>query len=114
MPLLLFLFSLTLPALAQSDWDKSRTDANEAYRDGRYTQAEALLKRALEAARNLGPDDPRVADIHEELARVYSAESKYAEAEGLLRAALSMREKSAGLESPELIHDLEFLAANLS
>ena len=59
MPLLLFLFSLTLPALAQSDWDKSRTDANEAYRDGRYTQAEALLKRALEAARNLGPDDPQ-------------------------------------------------------
>ena len=84
---------------------------------GRYAEAEPLLRRALAivekrvAEKELEPEDPRVvevvAPILDNLAALYTAQAKYAEAEPLFRRALAIREKTLGPERPEVAKTLD-------
>ena len=80
--------------------------------EGRYAEAEQLLKRALaKAEKALGPEHPGVGTRLHNLAGPYAAQGGYAEAEQLLKRALAKAEKALGPEHPDVGKDLNALAA---
>ena len=74
----------------------------EIYRaEGKYSEAEPLLERALKATeQTLGPDHLNVAASLNNLALLYYCESKYDAAEPLYKRALEIREKNLGQTTP--------------
>ena len=58
----------------------------------------------------LGPDHPQVALGLNNLARLYRARGKYAEAEPLYKRALAINEKALGSDHPDLATTLNNLA----
>jgi len=69
---------------------------------GKYKQAELLLRRALAIREQmLGSESPRTAITLAHLARLSRDQGKYAEAESLFQRALTIREKTLGPEHPD-------------
>ncbi len=93
-----------------TNWEMSMNAATEAYQQARYTKAEKFLLAALEEAENFGPEDSRFATSLNNLAEVYRAQGRYAEAEPLSRRALAIDEKALGLEHPDVGQSLNNLA----
>jgi tetratricopeptide (TPR) repeat protein len=97
----------TNPAVAST-----LNDLALVYRDeGKYTEAEGLLKRALvirEIA--LGASHPLVGQSLNNFANVYRDQGKYAEAEGLFKRALTIREQALGPSHPFVATSLANLA----
>ena len=56
-----------------------------------------------------GPDHPTVATSLNDLATLYQAQGKYAEAEPLYKRALAIREKALGPEHPDFALSLDNL-----
>ncbi len=54
-----------------------------AYQQGRYAEAEEQWKAGLKEVETFGPQDPRLATSLNNLALLYQAQGKYAEAEPL-------------------------------
>ncbi len=78
---------------------------------GRYTEAERLLREALEMRRALlGARHPDVATSLDSLAVVLQDQGKLAEAERLLREALEMRRALLGVQHPDVATTLNNLA----
>jgi tetratricopeptide (TPR) repeat protein len=78
---------------------------------GRYAEAEPLLKRSLamdEAA--LGRDHPSVATGLNNLAGLYVAQGRYDDAEPLYRRSLAIREKALGREHLDVAASLNNMA----
>lgn len=74
---------------------------------GRYAEAEPLLRRALAIAEKaLGPEHPHVAMSLNNLAGLYEAQGRYAEAEPLFRRSLGIREKVLALQHPDVADSL--------
>jgi tetratricopeptide (TPR) repeat protein len=77
---------------------------------GRYSEAEQLLIRALSIFQEVvEPDHRGTAWIQYELAIVHEAQGRYGEAEALLRRAFAMHEKLFGLDSlntATVLHEL--------
>jgi tetratricopeptide (TPR) repeat protein len=67
------------------------TNLANVYRNqGKYSEAEWLLKRALVIREKaLGPNHPDIAHTLNILAGVYQAQRKYSEAEGLIKRVLA-------------------------
>ena len=85
------------------------------YKQGRYADAEPLLKQALAIQKAaLGPDDPDIAPVMNNLAGIYRELGRYADAEALYRQALEIREKLLGRNDSALASSLNNLAAVLS
>jgi CHAT domain-containing protein/tetratricopeptide (TPR) repeat protein len=81
------------------------------YSQGRYAEAEPLLKRALAILeKTLGPEHPKVATSLDNIAALYRAQGRDAEAEPLLKRALAVREKTLGDEHPAVGQSLNNLA----
>ncbi len=87
--------------------------ANEYYKKGKYTEAEPLLKRALNIQEKiLGAENLEVATLSHNLGVLYYYKGKYGEAEPLYKRALQVMEKHLGAEHPEVVkcqNDLELL-----
>lgn len=94
-------------------WDTYMEAGEQAYRQGRYAEAEKALRAALNEAERFGPQDPRLAASFNNLAALYRAQGKYAEAEPLYKRALAIREKVLGPEHPAVATSLENYAALL-
>jgi tetratricopeptide (TPR) repeat protein len=78
---------------------------------GRYAEAEALLKRALKIDEaKLGIDHPDVATSLSNLARLYAELGRYAEAEPLYQRSLKIRETKLGPDHPDVAISLDNLA----
>jgi tetratricopeptide (TPR) repeat protein len=78
---------------------------------GRYEEAEALYRRALEIGeRTLGPEHSNTATALNDLAGLYSDQGRYREAEPLYRRALEIRERTLGPEHPDTAAALNNLA----
>jgi CHAT domain-containing protein len=78
---------------------------------GRYADAEPLLKRALAIfERVLGPNYPVVAFSLNNLAFLYIKQGRYADAEPLVKRALAIREKVLGPNHPDVGVSLNNLA----
>ena len=91
----------------QTRWEKLTDAGVKAYQEGRYAEAEKLLSDALKEAEKLGPNDPRLAASLNNLAAIYDAQGKYAEAEPLYKRSLAIREKALGPDHPDVATTLE-------
>jgi len=71
-----------------------------AQRERRPDEAEARWRDALTEAERSSPEDARVAQTLERLARFYEAQGRHAEAEQAFRRTLKIREQLFGLRGP--------------
>ena len=84
-----------------------------AYQQGNYGEAKKQLEAGLEIAEGFGPGDTRLATSLNNLAEVYRAQGRYAEAEPFYQRALAIFEKTLGPEHPHVAQSLENYAALL-
>jgi len=81
---------------------------------GRYTEAEPLLRQTLEIRRRvLGGTHPEVASSLANLAAVADAQGRFEEAEGLLREAIIIQQ-SLGEHHPDILRTQRSLAGALA
>lgn len=85
----------------------------ELYRlQGRYNEAEPLLKHSLEMReKKFGADDLKIAESLNNLAALYSNLQRYDEAEPLLKRSLSILENTLGPDHPSVAQSLNNLAS---
>ncbi len=105
----LFLFA-TLACQQASRWDEYLTNGAKAYEQGRYSEAEKWLQDALKEAERFRPNDSRLATTLDDLAEVYRAQGKFAEAAPLYERSMAIREKAVGPEHSDLVGTLNGLA----
>ena len=86
-------------------WESYITAAQQAYQQADYAEAEKQLEAALKEAEAF--DDVRLATSLNNLALLYKAQGRYAEAEPLYQRALAIREKALGPEHPDVATSLE-------
>jgi tetratricopeptide (TPR) repeat protein len=80
-----------------ADADRDYQKAIQLWGDGRSVQAEALLNQALTILQaQIGPSDPRVAQVLERLGALSYNRGNYAEAEQRFRKALDIDTKALG------------------
>ena len=90
----------TLRAIGGSAWDRYMEAAGKAYQQADYDEAEKLLLAALQEAEKFGEEDRRLAASLNNLALLYRAQGRYAEAEPLYQRSLAMREQALGRSTP--------------
>lgn len=76
----------------------------------KWDEAEFLLRRVVSTEQSFGLDDVNLASALNNLATVLQATDRFAEAEPLMRRALSITEKKLGRDHPGLAADLNNLA----
>jgi len=94
-------------------WERHNAAGLTSYEEGYYAEAEEHWKAALKEAENFGPQDPRLATSLNNLAVLYRAQGRYAEAEPRYTRALAIFEKALGPEHPVVAMSLENYAAFL-
>ena len=99
---------------AADKWQESQQSGKSAFGQGDFVQAERSWSAALEEARKLGAEDPRVVRSLTDLAGVYRAQGKDAEAQSCLEEALAITEKLAGSDNPRVAVILNNLGAACS
>src|SRR5262249_13412944 len=90
------LITVFITAEAQQNDDLNSLDQQtvQLSRAGKYQEATEVAQRALSLAeRQFGPDDTSVAEHLNNLALLYETQSRYVEAEPLMKRALSIAEK---------------------
>ena len=102
-----------LPACAsvqEENWETLFAEAQRAYQQGLYGEAEELYLAALANSERFKEEDPRVSASLDHLAAFYRAQEKPEEAEPLYRRALEIREKLLGPEHLAVATSLQHLA----
>jgi tetratricopeptide (TPR) repeat protein len=96
----LFAAAFVQPAPAQeTNWKEVNNRAVQLYQQGKYAEAIAAAREALQVAEtSFGPDHPNTALSLNNLASLYREQGQYAEAEPLLLRALAVLEKLRGPE----------------
>ena len=94
-------------------WERRFGEGRIALREGRALDTLQSWEGALREAEGFGPDDPRLGATLSSLARLYALEGRPAQAEGVLRRALALKEASLGPRHPDLATILDDLAAAL-
>ena len=96
--------------LRDDPWERHMAAGAAAYQQGKYAEAAKQIRAAVEEAREFGPADRRLAASLNNLAAIFDAQGKYAEAEPLHQRALAIREKALGSEHPDVAQSLNNLA----
>ncbi len=109
--LLVFLCFGPAPAFAdEAAWERHNSAGIAAYRKGDYAEAIRRFEVALKEAKAFGEEDPRFADALNNLAELYKAQGRYAEAEPLYKRSLVILKKVLGPEHPRVALGLNNLA----
>jgi tetratricopeptide (TPR) repeat protein len=95
---------------AQTNWQELTNTADAAAKKGDKAAAERYYKEAMQAALQLGADNPSQAESMANLANFYYVQGDGAQANDLYKQALAIHEKAKGLEHVDLIKDLVGLA----
>ncbi|MFQ5542301.1 MAG: tetratricopeptide repeat protein [Candidatus Binatia bacterium] len=77
---------------------------------GRYTDAELLLHKALAIMDNVDPDNLETSAVLEQLAEVWQAQGRYAATEIILQRSLAIRERALGPDHPHVANVLNQMA----
>ncbi len=101
------------PSAQGSLWETYMDAATAAYQQGNYPEAEKELAAALKEAEGFGPQDPRLAMSLNNLAALYHAQGRYAEAEPLYKRSQAIWEKTLGPDHPHVATNLMNYAALL-
>ena len=108
LPFLAVLWLCSTSAFAHIEQWQSHMDAGvQAYQQGNYPEAEKQLVAALKEVEGFGPQDPRLATSLNNLAVLYQAQDRYAEAELFYSWSLAIWEKALGPEHPQVATSLE-------
>ena len=91
-------------------WKYYKVAGEAAYQQGNYAEAERQFVAALKEAERFDREDPRLATSLNNLAAVYKAQGRDAEAEPLYKHALAIDEKILGPDHPSFARDLNNLA----
>lgn len=91
-------------------WQELNKEGEEAFERGHYQESERLLGRALAKAGGFDPDDPRTATTLNNLGALYFTMDLYPEAENALRKALSIRERTLGIDNLDVAATLDDLS----
>src|SRR5262249_25338852 len=82
-----------------------------AWREGKYSEAEGLYKRAWPSGKKaLAATPPARGQPLHNLCLVHAAQRKYSEAEGVYKRALAIREAALGAKHPDVAWTLHNLA----
>ncbi len=101
-------------ASAQGDpWQTYMAAATKAYQQGNYPEVEKQLAAALKEAEGFGPQYPRLAMSLNNLAALYHAQGRYAEAEPHYKRSQAIWEKTLGPDHPHVATNLMNYAALL-
>ncbi len=105
--LLVGLVCLALAAVAYvflqvGPWETYMAAGDKAYQQGNYPEAEKQLVAALKEAEGFGPQDPRLATSFNNLALVYQAQGRFADAGPLYQRSLAIYEKALGPDHPDV------------
>lgn len=98
-----------LPA-NQVAWFLAYDTAQHARQQGRYAEAEAAFRAAIDEAEALGPRDPKLGVSLNELQKLLIEQGKYREAEPVWERLLVFMERFAGRHSPMLAQTLVAMA----
>jgi RNA polymerase sigma factor (sigma-70 family) len=100
--------------LTREEEAMSLINSAESYHvEGRYEDAEPLLRHALEIKEeDLGPDHPDVARVLGKLAENYHAQERYEDAEPLLERSRKIQEEALGPNHPDVAMTLGKIADN--
>ena len=93
-----------------ASWQALVEQATAASSAGRRQDAEKSLWAALEAAQMEGISTPAVATVFQHLGVAFLAQGKLAAAEGVLSRSAAMRAELYGVQSPEGVESLYWLA----
>ncbi len=97
-----------------SSWETYNQAGGEAYEKGNYAEADKQWSAAVKIAEEFSLEDPRLAINLNNLAVLYRAQGKYAEAEQLHQRSLAIYEKARGPDHPDVATVLENYADLLS
>lgn len=92
-----------------STWDTYVNVGERSYQNGDYVEAEELLSQAVQEAESFGEADARLSRSMTSLGKCYLDLSWWEKAESLFNRALKLREKVAGLASPEVAEVSQYL-----
>ena len=87
-------------------WERHNAAGLVSYEQGYYSEAEEHWNDALKEAENFSPEGPRLATSLNNLAALYQAQGRHAEAEPLHQRALAIREQTHGSEHPDVATSL--------
>ena len=85
-----------------SSWETIHARGRDAFQQGKYPEAKALLITALAKAKSFGSEDPRLATTLNELGLLEKTQGSYGGAVSLYRRALDIMEKAHGPNHPEV------------
>ena len=97
--------------MSRALWDMYNKSGKTHMRLGNASEAEKMLKAALDVAEKFGSKDPRLAVSLNNLARLYLSQRRYEEAEDLCSRALAIAEGERGPGHPDVAVSLNNLAA---
>jgi tetratricopeptide (TPR) repeat protein len=100
MKIALFILIATCFVWAQSGWSARNATGIELAKQSRYADAETAFRAAMSEAEQFPESDPRRSTTLLNLALVREQQGAFAEAEGLDRRALSLREKNLAANDP--------------
>ncbi len=93
-------------------WESHNKKGVKAFHEGHHTEAEKHFVKALELAEKFSLNDHRLYFSLGQLAEIYRIQSKYSEAEQVIKRTLEIDEKVFGATHPNRALNLNNLAAN--
>ena len=98
------LWSIAAASAQVTRWETLTADAAKAYQKADYVEAEKLLLAALKEVKKFGEQNLRLATSLNNLATLYRAQGKDAQAEPLYPRALAIWKKTLRPEDPRCGH----------
>ncbi len=93
-------------------WEELNKKGMSAFQESRYLEAEELFTKSSKRAETFPPNDLRLTFSLNQLAEIYRIQSKYTEAERVLKKLLATYKKQSGSESVDVAMTLNNLAVN--
>jgi tetratricopeptide (TPR) repeat protein len=93
-----------------TDWDRHMLDAEAAYSEGNYDEAEKQADAAVRYGKRFWPNGPRTARSLGLLGQIYHSQGKNAEAEKPLKESLAIWKEVFGPERVDLVVHLDDMA----
>ncbi len=95
-------FSATTPVWANAEWSMYNLAGIQALKQAKYAEAEKLFTDGLKVAEQSGSNKSHIAASLNNLAELYRAQGKYADAEPLYKRSIELDEKALGPNHPDV------------
>jgi len=90
-------------------WEQVQKEGAQAFDNNQYGKAERLLRQAVTEARNIGPDDVRIAKSPGDLGRLLAVRGRFKEAQQYLEEEFFIKDRATDQDVGKLVTDMEEL-----